>query len=115
MADDLRDDVGGGAKAVDAGQPPIAGNAQGAVTDEAGAHQRRRLDVAVALVDRKAIALVGDGQLGIAAVELVDGEAGTVAAIPAARAAILANPAGPAEPRHADPVADPETVDRFPL
>ena len=39
----------------------------------------RRLDVAVTRVDRKAITLVGDGQLGIAAIYLVAGEAGAVA------------------------------------
>src|SRR5438067_3756940 len=115
MADDLRDDVGGGAKTVDPDQLRVPGHAQGAVADEAGAHQRRRFDVAVTQVDRKAIALVGDGQLSIAAIDLVAGEAGTVAQILAGRAAILAHPAGPAEPRHADSVADPETVDRFSL
>ena len=94
---------------------PSPASRKAAVPDEAGTQERRRLDVAVALVDRKAIALIGDGQLGIAAVDLVAGEAGTVAQILAATAAVLADPAGPAEPRHADPVADLETVDRFPL
>src|SRR5262249_11960324 len=105
MTDYLRDDVGGGAETVDPDQPRIAGHAQGSVADEAGAHQRRRLDIAVTLVDRKAIALVGDGQLGIAAIDLIAGEASAVAQILAAGAAIFADPAGPAEPRHADPVA----------
>src|SRR4051812_43370326 len=115
MAHHLRHDVGGGAKAVNADQPRVPGHAQRAVTDEAGAHQGRRLDVAPAGVDRKAIALVGDGQLGIAAVDLIAGESRAVAQILAAAAAVSADAACPAEPRHADPVADPETVDRFTL
>src|SRR5215468_6229547 len=115
MARHLRDDVGGGAKAVDPDQPRIPRHAQRAVADEPGAHQRRRLDIAVARIDCKAIAFVGDGQFRITAVDLIAGEAGAVAEILAPAAAILANPAGPTEPWHADPVADRETVDRFSL
>ena len=115
MTDDLRDDVGGGPKPVDPDQRRVPGDAQGAVADQPSAHQRRRLDVAIARVDGKAIALVGDGQLGIAAIDLVAGEASAVAQILAAAAAVLAHPAGPVEPRHADPVADREPVGRFPL
>src|ERR1700749_1426138 len=50
----LRHDVGGGAKAVDPDERRVPGHPQGAVADEAGAHQRRRLDVAIARVDGKA-------------------------------------------------------------
>ncbi len=61
VARDLRDDVRGRAKAVDADALAVTGQSQRAVADQAGAQERRRLDIAVARVDRKAIALVGDG------------------------------------------------------
>ena len=93
----------------------VARHAQGAVADQPGAHQRRRLDIAIAPIDRKAIALIGNGQFGIAAVDLIAGKAGAVAQILAPTPAIVANPAGPAEPRHADPVADRKAVGRFAL
>ena len=115
MAGDLGDDVRGGAKPVDADRVRLAGHAQAAVADQPGAHQRRRFDIAVAGVDRKAIALIGHAQLGIAAVDRVAGETRAIAKIFAAAAAIVANPAGPAEPRHPDPVAERETVDLRPL
>ena len=115
MAGHLSDDVGGGAKPVDADRTRLAGHAQTAVADQPGAHQRRCLNIAVSGVDRKAIALVGDGQLGIAAIDLIAGKTRAVAQILTAAAAIVANPAGPAEPRHPDPVADREAVDFRPL
>ena len=115
MARHLGHDVRGGAKAVDPEALRVARHAQGAIADQPGAHQWRRLDIAVTRIDRKAVALVGDGQLGIAAVDLVAGEAGAVAQILLPAAAILAHPAGPAEPRHPDPVADRESIGRFAL
>ena len=115
VAGDLRDDMSGGAETVDSDGAGVAGHAQRAIADQPGAHQRRRLDIAVDRVDRKAIALVGDGQLGITAIDLIPGEPGAVAQILATAAAIFADPAGPAEPRHADPVADREAVDLRPL
>ena len=110
MADHLRDDMGGGAKPVDADQPRIAGHTQGAVADQPGAHQRRGLDIAVDRVDRKAIPLIGDRQLGITAIDLVASEARVIAEIFAAAAAKFAHPTGPAEPRHANPIADSKAV-----
>src|SRR6266851_6309671 len=115
MARDLRHDMGGGAEAVDPDQWRIPGHTQSAVSDQTSAHQGRRLDIAVARIDRKAITLVGDGELGIAAIDLIAGEPGAVAQILMSLAAILADAAGPTEPGHPDPVADRETVDRFPL
>ena len=53
----------------------VAGHAQRAVADQPGAQQRRGLGVAVAVGQRKAVARVGDGVLGVAAVDLVAGEA----------------------------------------
>ncbi len=111
IARQLRQDMRGSAEAVEADPLAFSGEPQCAVPDEAGTEQRRCLHVAVAGIDREAKALIGDGQLGIAAIDLIAGEASPVAQILMTGAAILAYPAGPAEPRHADPVADLEAID----
>ena len=102
---DLADDVRGRAEAVEAEALGVAGHAQRAVADQPGAEQRRDLLVGMVLGEREAEALVGDGQLGVAAVELVAGEAGAVAEVLAAGAAEAAGAVGPAQPRHADALA----------
>src|SRR5262249_61111888 len=56
----------------------------------------------------KNVARVGNGVLGIAAVDLVAGKARVVAKVLAARAAVEANAIGEAEPRHANALADGE-------
>src|SRR5207248_8189452 len=89
----------------------LAGEPQGAVADQPGAEQRRRLDIAECGRDRKAVALVGDGQLGIAPIDLIAGEAGLIAEVLISAPAVFTSPASPAEPGHPDPVADLEAVD----
>ena len=81
---------------------------QRAVADQPGAQERRGLGVGEPLRHREGERRVGDGALGVAAVEGVAGECRAVAQILAAGAAVAALPAGPAEPRDADVVADPE-------
>ena len=56
----------------------------------------------------EAVALVRHGVLGIAPVQGVAGEAWMVAEVLPALAAVAADPAGVAQPRHPDAVADPE-------
>ena len=107
---DLAEDVGGGAEAVEADPLGLADQAQRPVADQPGAEQRRRLLVRVALRERQAEALVGDGQLGVAAVEVIAGEAGVVAEVLAAGAAVAALAVGPAEPGDADAVAGREAL-----
>src|SRR5207248_6770479 len=70
---------------------------------EPGAQERRGLGVGVAVGERKAVALVGDGHPGVATVDLVTREARTVAEVLAARPAMLAGAARPAQPRNSDP------------
>ena len=53
----------------------VAGEAQRAVADQATAQQRRRLLGGELVGQRQAEALVGDGQLGVAAVDVTPGEA----------------------------------------
>ena len=108
--------MGGGAEAVDAetrqlAAERLAGELERAVADQPGAEQRRRLRVAIGWRQLEAVARVGDGVLGIAAVDLVAGEARVVAEILLAAAAIEARAVGRAEPRHADAVADGEALD----
>ena len=105
IARHLGDDVRRRAEAVDAEPLGVARHAQAAVADQPGAQQRRRLGVAVAAGERKAVAGVGDRVLGVAAVDLVAGEAGVRAQVLLARPAVAASAAGPAEPGHADPLA----------
>ena len=71
MQRDLRDDVRRGAEAVQAEPLGVAGEAQRAIADQPRAQERRRLEVAEAVRDRKAEALVGDSPLRVAAVDVV--------------------------------------------
>ena len=105
MAGDLRDDVGRGAEAVEPEPLGVAGEAQRAVADQARAEQRRRLEIRIARREREAEALVGDDLLGVAAVEVVPGEACPVAEVLPPGRAVAAPAARPAEPRHAEPAA----------
>jgi hypothetical protein len=113
---DLGDDVRRCAKTVNSDSFSFSGSfdgkPQGAIADQPGAQQRSRRDIVEFGRQREAIALVGGGQLGVAAVDLIAGEAGAVAEILSPAAAIIADPAGPAEPRHPHPLADREAVDR---
>src|SRR5205807_7112131 len=90
VAGDLDDDVGGGAEAVEAEPLRIPGPPQGAVADEPGAEQGRRLQVGTAGGDGQAEAPVGDGLSGVAAVDLIAGEAGELAEVLAPAEAVAA-------------------------
>ena len=104
-AGDLRDNVRRGAETVEAKPLGVAGHSQRPVADQAGAEQRRDLEIGVAVGKREAEALVGDGELRVAAVDVVAGEARSIAQVLAAAPAVAAHAAGPAEPGHADPAA----------
>ena len=90
------------AKAVEAEPLGVAGHAQRAVADQAAAQQRGELVVGRPLGQRQAEALVGDGQLRVAAVDVAPGEAGVDAQVLAAAAAIAARAVGVAQPGHAE-------------
>src|SRR5262249_53406350 len=87
------------------------GQAQGAVADQAGAEEGGGLEVGVARGEREAEARVGHRPLGVAAVDLVAGEARPVAEVLAAGAAVAADAAGPPEPGDPPPLADAEGFD----
>src|SRR5207247_10392400 len=94
-----------GAEAVQAEPLGVPGRPQRAMADQAGAEERRRLLVGVALGNRKAEALVGDGVLGVAAVEVVAGEPGLVAEILAPARAVAAAAVRPSQPGDAQTAA----------
>ena len=102
MVRDLHRDMSGGTEAVEAEPVGVAGQAQGAVADEAGAQKRCRRHVAILRRQGEAKALVRHRIFGIAAVDVVAGEARLGAEILAAPAAKGALAAGPAEPGHPD-------------
>jgi hypothetical protein len=79
-----------------------------AVPDETGAQQRRRLRVGVAVRELEHEARVGDGVIGITAIDVISGEARVDAEILAIALAVLALVARIAEPRNPDSIADGE-------
>ena len=99
---DLADLVRGRAEAVQTEAGRVAGEPQRAEPDQAAAQQRRRLRVAQLARDREAEPLVGDGQLGVAAVDVAAGELRVEAEVLALGAAVAAVAVGPPEPGHAD-------------
>jgi hypothetical protein len=115
VARDLGNEVGRRPEAVQAQPPRVPRHHQRAVADQPGAQQRRRLGVAVARGQGEGVAVVGDGVLGVTAVDLVAGEAGVRTEVLAARAAVRASAARPAEPRHAHAVARREALDALAL
>jgi len=104
-ARDLADDVCGGAEPVEPDALRVAGQNERAIADQPGAEQRGRLQIRIPLGDWEAEALVRDGFLGKAAVDVVAGEAGAVTEVLAPAAAVAALAARPAEPRDSDAFA----------
>ena len=100
---DLGDDVRGRAEAVQPEPRRLAGQAERPVADQPGAEERGDVEVAERLGQREAEPLVGDRPLGVAAVEVVPGEAGPRAEVLASAQAVAALAARPAEPRHPEP------------
>src|SRR5262249_33963874 len=96
---------GGGADPVRPEPLGVARESRRGVADQAGAEQRSRLEVGIAVGNREAVALVGDGPFGVAAVEVVAGEASALAEVLAAAEAVAALAVRPAQPRHAEPAA----------
>lgn len=101
-------DISRSAETVNADALRVARHAQRAIADQAGAQQRRRLDVAVLLRQVKAVAAVGNGALRETAVYRVAGKTGIVAKIFPRRQAVAAMPARVANPGHAHPVSEDE-------
>ena len=73
------------------------------IADQAGAQERRDLQISVLVGKPQAETLVRDRVLGVTTVRVVSGESGFVAQVFAAGAAVAAVAVGPAEPRNPDP------------
>src|SRR5215470_1045266 len=69
------------------------------------------MEVLVAGRQRETEPLIGDGVLGVAAVDLIAGESCVVAEVFPAAEAVLASAVGPPQPRDARPVSNLEPVD----
>ena len=106
----LGHDVGRGAEAEDAEGLRGARHAVGAVADQPGAEEGGCVGVAVAVGNAQAEAKVGEHEVLVAPVEVAAGEPRLVAEVLLAGMAEAAAPAGAAEPRHADPLADLEAI-----
>ena len=111
MDRDLHEDVRRGAESVEPDPACVAGRPVCTVPDETRAEQRRRFRIAIAVREFEHEAPVGDGVVGITAIDLITGEARVEAKILAVALAVLALFARVAEPRNADPVADREVGD----
>src|SRR5262249_11163550 len=99
---ELAEDVRRGTKAVEADRSGLGRHPVGAIADQPGAEERRRLQIRVALRERKAETLVGDGDFRVAAVEVVARELGEVAEVLLFGPAEAALATCPAQPWHAD-------------
>src|SRR5581483_419049 len=106
----LGHDVGSRAEAVEPQTSGITSELQRAIADEAGAQERRGLQIGIAGWQREAESRVGDGVLGVAAVDVISGEAGAVAQVLAIGKAEAAVSAGPAQPGNAYAIADREAA-----
>ena len=101
---DLRDNMRGGAEAVNA--QPFAGASfhQTAITNQTCAHERRRFGITVKFGYRKTKMLVGDGVFRVTAVDRIAGEFRQIAEVFLTILAVRTPAAGPTQPRHTDAV-----------
>ena len=104
---DLNDDVGGGAEAEEGERLTVAQvrEAQGAIADDAGAEQRRGLNIGEPIGDRIRERLGRDDVLGVPAIDVLARPARARAEVLVAREAGGARAARPVDPRDADALA----------
>src|SRR5207302_9717165 len=113
VASDLRDDVRRVAETIKTHALGIARQPERAVADQASAEQRGCMQVVIAVGQRQTKAFVGDAKLGIAAVELIAGEARVDAKVLEAAAAEAAGLVDRAEPGNANADTGREPVRAF--
>jgi hypothetical protein len=102
----LSDQVRRVSKAVNPESFRVSGFSIGTIAEHSGAKQRRYFQVFVFIRQVKAVAQIRDGELGIAAVDVVTGELRVVAKIFAIGSTICAFAIGPAEPWNSDTMTD---------
>ena len=108
---DLRQNVCGGAKAVEAESFGCTGHAVTTPADKSGAKQRRRFCRIEVFIEWKTKARIRHHMARVAAVARIAGEQRPVAQILPVGPAIGTNAAGRAQPRNADALADREAGD----
>src|SRR5205823_535131 len=104
----LRNEVCGIAKSINSEPARIAGFAVRSITDQAGAKKRCAFDVIIVIRQMKTESRIGDGELGVTAVDGVTSETRVIAQILPARSAVSTFTIGPAEPWNADTISDLE-------
>src|SRR5439155_23209891 len=87
VAGDLRDDVGRVAEAIETDALRIAREPERPIADQAGTEQRCGMHIRITLRQPKTKTLVGDAKLGVAAVDVITGEASVHAQVLKAAAA----------------------------
>src|SRR5215212_7155790 len=106
----LGHDVGRGPEPVETELLGISSETQRAVTDQASAQQGSGLQICETFGDREAEAGVGNGVLGVAAVDLVPRKPGVLAKVLTPGETVAALAIGPTEPRHPDPAPSREVA-----
>src|SRR5204862_7737925 len=81
------------------------------ITEHSRAEERRKIDIVVLLGQMKTVARVRDGELGVAAVDVVAGKFSFIAKILPVRSTISAFAIRPAEPLNTDAIADLKSID----
>src|SRR5947207_9164901 len=107
----LRDQMRGIAKAVNADPVRVTGLSIRTIAKHSRAQKRRNIDVVILLRQSKTKSRIGDRELRVAAVDRVAGKFCAIAKIFAVRSTINAVAVGPAEPWNADTVAHGKSFD----
>ena len=110
MNRDLRNQVRGIAESVDAESFRVTSLSIRTIAEHSGTEQWCYFNIVVVIRQTKTVSRVGNGELGIPAVDVVTGKLGAVAKILVVRSTISAIAIGPAKPRNADPIADFELL-----
>src|ERR1700730_5923772 len=108
---DLPDQTSSVAKTINSNAMRLTGFTIRAIAEHSGAEQRRNIDIVIFGRQTKTKSCVGNGELGVTAIDVVAGEARVVAKILAVRSTINAFAIRPAQPRNPDAVADREIFD----
>ena len=81
MLRDLGNEVRRRSESIDAEPSRIASHPQAAMADQSRAKERSGLDVRVAIRERKAVPLAGNGHFGITTVQVIAGKARAIAKV----------------------------------
>src|ERR1700730_17640886 len=108
---DLPDQTSSVAKTINSNAMRLTGFTIRAIAEHSGAKQRRNIDIVIFGRQTKTKSCVGNGELGVTAVDVVAGEAGVVAKILSGRSTINGFAIRPAQPRNPDAVTDRKIFD----